>query len=247
MSIFREENSGHISALPDLKQLMDIVHNIDPGEHVIGNSRESWNKLTFQEDYKISLDELYRFHDSFPKLFQPAFFLQFQLMAYFMGETWWSWKKNQCRCRMEDEQVKKVQEAIIKKKLSPETRARNRKIKRNMGVIMYYMCPWWRAFYDPTKEPEEAEDAEERARQKALERKAAALAAKNPETLASRTFAAKTDPTQGGSNAYVVEAHVKTGRQREVRGATRLERKMQRKAIPDLNHKFSSALTNTKV
>ena len=35
---------------------------------------------------------------------------------------------------------------------------------------------------------------EEKARQKALARKAVSLAAKNPETPASRTFAAKTDP-----------------------------------------------------
>ena len=117
--------------------------------------------------------------------------------------------------------MKKVKEEILKKKLSPETRARNRKIKRNMGVVMYYFCPWWRAFYDPTKEPEEEEDPEERARQKALARKAAALAAKNPETLASRTFAAKTDPTQGGSNTFVIESHLKTGRQREHRGMSR--------------------------
>ena len=151
MSIFREENSAAITALPDLKQLMDIVHNVEQGEHVIGNSRESWNKLTFQEDYKVTLEELYNFHAMFPKLFQPAFFLQFQMMAFFMGESWWSWKKNVLRCRFEDEQARKIAEDIIKKKLSPETRARNRKIKRNMGVFMYYLAPCFRHYYDPTK------------------------------------------------------------------------------------------------
>jgi hypothetical protein len=247
MSIFREENSQYISALPDLKQLMDIVHNVDTGDRVMGNARGSWNKLTFREDYRISLDELYQIHDMFPKLFQPAFFLQFQFMAFFMGETWWSWKKNQCRCRLEDDVEKKVKEEMIKKKLSPETRARNRKIKRNMGVIMYYICPWWRSFYDPTKEPEEDEDQEERERQKALARKAASLAAKNPETPASRAFEEKTNPTKGGSKVYVLQSHAKTGRQREHRAAGRDERKRDRKGKDELVHKFSSALTATKV
>ena len=62
---------------------------------------------------------------------------------------------------MEDEQVRKAAEEVLKKKLSPETRARNRKIKRNMGVFMYYLAPCFRAYYDPTKEPDEEEDVEE--------------------------------------------------------------------------------------
>ena len=148
---------------------------------------------------------------------------------------------------MEDEQVRKAAEEVLKKKLSPETRARNRKIKRNMGVFMYYLAPCFRAYYDPTKEPDEEEDVEEKARQKALARKAVSLAAKNPDTPASRAFAAKTDPMQGGSELYVLNAHVKTGRQRESRALGRYERKLDRKKDGDLNHRFSSALTNTKV
>ena len=148
---------------------------------------------------------------------------------------------------MEDEQAKKVAEEVLKKKLSPETRARNRKIKRNMGVVMYHVAPCFRAYYDPTKEPDEDEDVEEKARQKALARKAVSLAAKNPETPASRIFAEKTDPMKGGSELYVLNTHVKTGRQRESRALGRYERKLDRKKSDDLNHRFSSALTNTKV
>ena len=92
MSIFREENNHHINALPDLKQLMDVVHNIPDGDHVIGNSRVSWNLLTFQEDLRISLKELETFHDKYPKLFKPAFMLQHNMMLCFMGESWWEIK-----------------------------------------------------------------------------------------------------------------------------------------------------------
>ena len=91
MLIFREEASYHISALPDLKQLMDTVHNVtEPGDHVRGNARQSWNKLTFQQDLKIELSELHMIHERFPKLFQPAFMLQAHMMTHFMGESWWS-------------------------------------------------------------------------------------------------------------------------------------------------------------
>ena len=60
--------------------------------------------------------------------------------------------------------------------------------KHTLSVPLYLPCQCC------SQEPEEPDDEEEKARQKALNRKAAALAAKNPETPASRTFADKTDP-----------------------------------------------------
>jgi hypothetical protein len=226
MSIFREENADYITALPDLKQYMDIIHNItEPGDHVIGNPRESWNRLTFKKDLKISLEELKEIHERFPKLFQPVFQLQYQMMCRFMGETWWSWKKNQCLIRKEDQEAEKKKEEIARKKQSAETRAKLRKIKRNMGFMMYYMCPCFRTYYDPTKEEEDPEEADaERARQRAIARKKAAMAAKNPETPASAAFASKADPTRGGTEEYVVKKVFKTQRQREARAVSRAER-----------------------
>jgi hypothetical protein len=48
--MFDEDKAESISEV-DLKQLMDIIHNVvEPGDHVRGNPRTSWNMLTFADD-----------------------------------------------------------------------------------------------------------------------------------------------------------------------------------------------------
>jgi Ca2+-binding EF-hand superfamily protein len=79
--MFDDDKAATITEV-DLKQLFDVIHNIvDPGDHMRGNPRQSWNKLTFSDDGLINFQDLIEMNNTFPTLLAPIFMLQAKMMV----------------------------------------------------------------------------------------------------------------------------------------------------------------------
>ncbi|RYG68414.1 hypothetical protein EON64_05215 [archaeon] len=251
---FDQDKSGFFS-IDDLNNLMNVVHNVKRGKTVHGTVKASWMHLTFKTD-QVDFSEFVKIHTAFPRLFEPAFRLQQLMMMHTMGEMWWTLKKRAMQDHKEEVELKLRQQS--EKKERKKLQKRNRKIQRNMGLLKYYLCPCFRALYDPTltayDKMSEAEKAEFD-KQAAVLRRQAELKLKNPETAAWRKYEQKVGlvveegaedskhstpalslvPLSEGSSAspakvpYLEEKIQSTQRPREERAFTREERRKQRK------------------
>lgn len=161
-----------------------MVHNIQKGKTVTGTVKASWLKLQFKGE-SLDFNELQKIHDAFPRLFQPAFLLQQNMMIHTLGELWWTRKK---RSLQDIKDLNKVKlEEIKARKEARKQRKKNRKIQRNMGLIRYYLCPCFRKYYDPSLSEYDKLSEEQRKemdRQLAIQRRQNELKIKNPETVA---------------------------------------------------------------
>lgn len=83
-------------ASPNLQINSQIVHNIIPPSKVKGNARESWNRIEFDGDDRVEFKELHDIHRKFPRVFEPAFMLQNNMMTSILGLGWWASKV--CAC-----------------------------------------------------------------------------------------------------------------------------------------------------
>ena len=120
------------------------------------------------------------------------------------------------------------------KKNEPDRKARDRKIKGNMGMLMYYMCPMYRDYFDPTVGRDYRKIEQERL---AAQKLKDALAHKtedvtNPETAEWHRFTKKVEDDKD----YVITRHLKTEKNREIRTGGRAERKAKRKNQIDPHH-----------
>ena len=139
-------------------------------------------KLSFAGT-EFEFEEFQRIHNSFPRLFEPAFRLQQEMMIGYMGENWWNFKKNHLR-DMKDLADAKIL-AMEKKKEKKKQRKKNRKTQRAMGSLRYYLCPCMRKYYDPSLSAYDKLSEEEKAlrdQEIAVARRQAELRVKNPET-----------------------------------------------------------------
>jgi len=93
---------------------MNILHNIKNPDKVKGNVKASWYNLEISEDDRIVFQEFQKFHDQYPRLFQPAFHLQIKLVNAFMGERWWARKKRKLQ-NIKDAKKAKEERKIAKK------------------------------------------------------------------------------------------------------------------------------------
>ena len=133
------------------------------------------------------------------------------------------------------------------KKLAKGRYAEERKVKKKMGLLRYYLCPCLRVYYDPSRADElltEDQKADRAAKLAALRRQQD-LDAKNPQTAYARKFLKKVDPEQGGSEEAVVEKHLKTERHREARSTNRAQRRSDRQNDDDLKHKSRTNLEDS--
>lgn len=181
--VFDQDKTGFFS-VDDLNNLVNAVHNIKGGETVTGAVKASWMRLTFAGT-EFEFEEFRRIHNSFPRLFEPAFRLQQNMMAGFMGEWWWNSKKTNLA------DIKELADAKIKaaerKKEKKKQRKKNRKTQRAMGSLRYYLCPCMRKYYDPSLSAYDKLSEEEKAKRDeeiAVARRQAELRVKNPETAA---------------------------------------------------------------
>jgi hypothetical protein len=178
---FDQDKTGYFS-VDDLNNLMNVVHNVDRGKTVTGNVKGSWMKLTFKND-QLDFKEFMKIHNAFPRLFGPAFRLQQLMMIHTMGEVWWTFRKRALQDQKDDAALKMKQ--LQQKKEDRAQAKKNKKIKKNMGLVKYYLCPWWRVFYDPSATAYDkmtAEQKKEADRQMKIARRQAELRMKNPET-----------------------------------------------------------------
>ncbi len=178
---FDQDKTGFFS-VDDLNSLVNVVHNIKGGATVRGNVKLSWMKLTFGGD-QIDFNEFSRISNAFPRLFEPAFRLQQQMMNFYMGDAWWARKKrvNQDSKDDADAKIRKIEAKKEKRRQGKK----NKKIQRSMGLLKYYACPCLRRYYDPARtEYDELTDEQklERDKQLAVARRQAELRIKNPET-----------------------------------------------------------------
>ena len=93
------------------------------------------------------------------------------------------------------------------KKLAKGRYAQEKKVKKSMGLLRYYLCPCLRVYYDPSRSDELLTDDQRAAKAAKLAaiRRQQDLDAKNPETPYSRKFLKRLDPAQGGSEDVVIE------------------------------------------
>lgn len=244
--VFDPDKQGFIF-VDDMKALMNICHNIKHPDTVKGIVKEEWKKLQFGADGRIEWNEFLKFHNLSPYLFKPVFRLQQEMQIQFLGESFWEGKKRHLY------EKKVLADALIqKKKMKKEERkklAKDRKLKKKMGVLKYYMCPCYRKFYDTDNATDYMTEEEklERAKRIALARRMADLKAKNPETAAWKKFETKINPEVGGEPEYVEAKVEKIERKRGDRALTRAERKRARMEDEDLQHKFSITVNKTDV
>jgi len=239
MFVYDPEKNGYIT-IDDFKGLMNGLHNITPPDTVKGNVKASWMRSEFPASEQLTIEDIIEIHKRTPLILEPAFRLQRCVMNKYMGAAYWESKK-----RFLHESRIKADLIIAKKKAKKEKKARagkERKIKKSMGILRYYLCPCLRFMYDPdsgyglTEEQKAAA-----ARNKRLEE----LALKNPTTAHWKKFAKKIDPKQGGSDDYVVVKVLKTERHREVRQSARANRRAERKNDDVLAHQFNNNIIET--
>ena len=131
----------------------------------------------------------------FPSLWFPAFRIQNNMMIAYMGEKWWA-KKKQMLQDVKNLKAKRKREKELEEDAKFE-RLRQRKIRKKMGMLKYYLCPWNRKAYDKmfprrVKEDLHGLSAEELAelRRKAREeaKRLEEMMIKNPETQEWRNY-----------------------------------------------------------
>jgi len=230
MFVYDPEKNGFIT-IDDFKSLMNGLHHVVPPDTVKGNIKASWMRSEFPASGQLTIEDIVELHRSTPLILEPAFQFQRNVMQKYMGISYWEAKK-----RFLFEARIKADILLAKKKAKKEKKARagkERKIKKSMGILRYYLCPCLRFMYDPdsgyglTDEQKAAA-----ARNKRLEE----LAIKNPQTAHWKKFSKKIDPRVGGSEDYVVVKVLKTERHREVRQSARADRRAERKNDDILAH-----------
>lgn len=190
--------------MDDLNNLLNVMHRVGKGETVVGNVKTSWMNLTFT-DTQFEFTEFEKIHNKFPRLFEPAFKLQFQMKFHFKGESWWDSKKSDIDRRKEIADRKL--HAKKKRKEDAKRKKKNRKIMRNMGCLRYYLCPCIRMYYDydlTNYDKLSVEEKAERDKKLAELRRQADLKVKNPET--AEWLAYKRKVVDNTTEVTVIEA-----------------------------------------
>ncbi len=86
--VFDQDKHGFFDT-EELKLLMNILHGVKTGDTVKGNTKTAWQHLRFSDDDRVAFDELTSYHNSFPRLFSPAFKLQVNMQRFVFGTKWW--------------------------------------------------------------------------------------------------------------------------------------------------------------
>jgi len=235
MFVFDPEKNGFIE-IDDLKALMNNLHGVVAPATVFGNEKKSWQVLEFPANGHIEYEDLVEIHAKVPMMLKPVFRLQEKMQNKYLGESYWNKKK---RFLYES---KLRADALLAKKKAKKEKKRNagneKRIKKKMGILRYYLCPFCRSLYDDNSINGLTEDQlKDKMRLLRLEQ----LAAKNPFTSSWKKYEKKIKASAGGSEDYVVEKHLKTERHREARAIGRNARKSERLRDEDLKHHPSTS------
>lgn len=192
--VFDKDKNGYVEK-SELDTMLNVFHHVAQGETLKGNPMKAKKSLKIADDGKVEYDDVKEIAERFPSLWYPAFRIQNNMMIAYMGERWWA-KKKQMLQDMKDLKAKRKKEKEMEEDAKFE-RLRQRKIRKKMGMLKYYLCPWNRKAYDKMfprrqKEQDHGLSAEELAelRKKAREeaKRLEEMMIKNPETQEWRNY-----------------------------------------------------------
>ena len=164
--IFDKDKNGYIKH-EDLEVYVKTINSLELDQEFRANQNTAWQVLQTElnKDGKVDFKEFQLFNAEWPALFYPAFRLNTSFIEKIMGEKYWMKKKRQLqdvKDKKRREQEKKKQRALAKAE-----RIRQRKIRKKMGTLYYYLCPCLREHWDklfPPPENNEISDAEKKKR-----------------------------------------------------------------------------------
>ncbi|CAM9736412.1 unnamed protein product [Chrysoparadoxa australica] len=120
--------------------LIYMLFHVDPIKGPTGNTKVALSKLPLQSDGRVEFWEFELYHKAFPGLFYPAFRLQVKMMQVLWGEKWWLTKKRGLQDKLEQKRALVAADAEAEDKR--REKMRQRKIKKALGCISYYLFPW---------------------------------------------------------------------------------------------------------
>jgi Ca2+-binding EF-hand superfamily protein len=197
--VFDKDKNGYVEKA-ELDTMLHVFHHIDAGEKLKGNPKKARNSLKIGDDGKVEFAEVCQIAEKYPSLWYPALRIQNNMMIHYMGNDWWE-KKKRLLQDLKDLKARRKREKAMEAEAKFE-RLRQRKIRKKMGVMKYYCCPWNRKQWDKMFPRHQAEvstalSAEELAelRKKAREeaKRLEELLIKNPETQEWRNYVAEKD------------------------------------------------------
>jgi len=189
--VFDRDKNGYVEQ-DEFTIIINVLYHIVPPDGPRGNTKVAMFQLKewwYQEDGRVDFPEVRFFNKQYPALLYPAYRLQYNMMLTTMGEEWWNGRKALLQDIREDKV--KAEELKRAKKEARKEKMRQRKIRKKMGILRYYCCPFLRSAYDKLypKEPpvvEHKESAAERKERLRMERerlkRIEEIAMKNPET-----------------------------------------------------------------
>jgi hypothetical protein len=176
---------------------------------------------------------------------------EFKLLSYFctgcLNRNCFLFQKY--RIREKKEAADRIIAMEKKKKDDAKKQEHQRKIKKNMGLIRYFLCPCWRHHFDPALKHAMTEE-ERRAHEEAIAqaKREAELRAKNPITSTWAKMEKKMETMgQEKFKETVLEKHVKTETFRGARAGNRQQRKAARERDPELKHNFATTVNRIDV
>lgn len=195
--IFDRDKNGYIEK-DEIMLFLRVIYHIVPPDDFDGNTRSALEKIDWNADGKVSWDEFNEVHRLFPALFFPAFRIQQNMIVETMGQRWWDKKKRY----LYEEKVRKemIDQLTVRKEHMRLVKLREKRVRKKMGFLRYFCCPAQRATFrnlfpiddaEAEQKLSEAEAAQQRARQREIERRIMELNARNPETAAWKEYQAR--------------------------------------------------------
>ena len=158
--VFDTNKNGYIDKM-ELDDMLDMLHNIQKEDNgPLGYSSHSDKR---QKDFKsaksqlmkevndmaiggkLELKEMLILQEKFPRLFYPIFRIQIKLMSTYFGLKWWERKKR--ILNLKRTKIQELNDKVFQTNILVE-RIRQRRIRRDMGLFMYYFAPWRRKLMD---------------------------------------------------------------------------------------------------
>ncbi|KAJ1454062.1 hypothetical protein M885DRAFT_522568 [Pelagophyceae sp. CCMP2097] len=228
MFIFDRDKNGYMEK-EEILLMLRILYKITPPGGFKGNIALALAKIDWHPDGKVDWKEFNEIHHDFPSLFHPAFRIQLSMINETMGQRWWDRKKRQ----LFDEKVRKamIEQLSARKEHGRLVKLREKRVRKKMGVFRYFLCPGQRKMYrdlfpiddvEADRKLNEMELAEQKKRQREIERRIRELRAKNPETHAWHEYK-KRKARKDYAASKVTEAP------RERRSLVDRDRKMRRR------------------
>ena len=197
--VFDKDKNGYVEKA-ELDTMLHVFHHVGAGEKLKGNPKKARGTLKLPDDAKVEFQEVEKIAEKFPSLWYPSLRIQNNMMVHYMGEGWWIKKKRQLQ-DLKDLKARRKAEKALEAEAKFE-RLRQRKIRKKMGLMKYYSCPWNRKQWDKMfprhmADASTALSAEELAalRKKAREeaKRLEELLIKNPETQEWRNYCIEKD------------------------------------------------------